>query len=205
VPLTLSVLDMALSQTRAWLDQGLSMTMAINLSVRHLTDLHLPDQIADALARHGVPGELLTCEVTEGTIMNDPTRSAVVLARIRQLGASIAIDDYGTGYSSLSYLQSLDVDELKIDRSFISELTNPHSEVIVRSTIELGHSLGLRIVAEGVEDGATEDLLASLGCDQIQGFLYTRPLPPDELDRWLAARAATARPGDAELEGAPAW
>ncbi len=158
----------------------------MNLSVRHLTDLELPRQVAACLGRHDVPAELLTLEVTESTIMNDPSRAVTVLGRLRALGVKIAVDDYGTGYSSLAYLKRLAIDELKIDKSFITGMREDDNDaLIVRSTIELGHNLGLQLVAEGVEDAQTWQLLLPLGCDLLQGYHISRPLPYDRLVEWL--------------------
>ena len=168
------------------MDGGRRLGVAVNLSVRHLTDLELPRQVEATLRRHGVPAELLTLEVTESTIMNDPSRAVLVLAGLRDLGVRIAVDDYGTGYSSLAYLKRLAIDELKIDMSFVmGMLTNDSDAVIVRSTIELGHNLGLQLVAEGVEDLATWQLLLPLGCDVLQGYYISRPLPADRFGAWL--------------------
>ncbi len=194
--LTLTVLDTALHDVRRLLDRGRRLGVAVNLSVRHLTDLELPGQVAACLERQGVPPELLTLEVTESTIMNDPARAVAVLSGLRALGVRIAVDDYGTGYSSLAYLKRLDLDELKIDKSFIMGMTDDENDaVIVRSTIELGHNLGLQLVAEGVEDPATWSRLLPLGCDIVQGYHISRPLPHETLVVWLDAwerRLATA-------------
>ena len=183
---TLDVLETAVRQARVWLDGGRRLGVAVNLSVRHLTDLDLPRQVEATLLRHGVPAELLTLEVTESTIMNDPSRAVLVLSGLRELGVRIAVDDYGTGYSSLAYLKRLAVDELKIDMSFVlGMLTSDSDAVIVRSTIELGHNLGLQLVAEGVENAETWQLLLPLGCDVLQGFHISRPLPADRFWVWL--------------------
>ncbi len=184
--LTLEVLDLALAQVRTWLVQGRTLAVAVNLSVRHLTDLTLPSAVAAALRRHEVPPVLLTLEVTEGSIMNDPSRAVTVLAMLRDLGVRIAVDDYGTGYSSLAYLKRLAIDELKIDKSFILGMRDDENDnVIVRSTIELGHNLGLQLVAEGVEDVETWQLLLPLGCDVLQGYYISRPIPARALETWL--------------------
>jgi diguanylate cyclase (GGDEF)-like protein len=199
--LTLAVLDKAIAQARAWLTDGRPIPVAVNLSARHLTDGQLPRQVQDLLLAHGLPGHLLTLEVTESAVMNDPTRAIAILTELRTLGIRLAIDDYGTGYSSLTYLRQLGADELKIDKSFIQAL-NPNGDsptgqaqhaadsdaVIVRSTIELGRSLGMTVVAEGVEDQATWDLLADLRCDLIQGYVLTPPLPSGALEDWLRHR-----------------
>ncbi len=185
-PVTLVVLETAIRQARSWLDGGRRLEVAVNLSVRHLTDLELPRQVEASLLRHGLPPELLTLEVTESTIMNDPSRAVLVLDGLRELGVRIAVDDYGTGYSSLAYLKRLAVDELKIDMSFVMGMRSDDSDaVIVRSTIELGHNLGLQLVAEGVEDAETWQLLLPLGCDVLQGYHISRPLPADRFWSWL--------------------
>ena len=199
--LTLAVLDSAVLEAGRWAAAGRPLGVAVNLSVRHLTDLQLPTQVDAVLRRHGLPARSLTLEVTESTIMNDTARAVTVLTGLRALGVRIAVDDYGTGYSSLAYLRQLDVDELKIDRSFIGNLTgSDNDEVIVRSTIELGHNLGLVVVAEGVEHAETWARLRELGCDVVQGYYVSRPLPADEFEAWLDAwdgsRATTpGRPG----------
>ena len=185
-PLTMAVLTGATAQARRWMDAGHPINVAVNLSVRHLTDLSLPAQVEQVLRAYQVPAELLTLEVTESTIMNDPTRAVTVLAMLRSLGVRIAVDDYGTGYSSLAYLKRLAIDELKIDKNFVmAMLTDEDTAVIVRSTIELGHNLGLEVVAEGVEDTATWQALLPLGCDIMQGFLISRPMPAEQTLPWL--------------------
>jgi diguanylate cyclase (GGDEF)-like protein len=184
--LTIEVLDQALCFARKLRDAGTPLGVAVNISVRCLTDLELPRQVAGLLGRWGVPPESLTLEVTETTIMVDPTRTMTVLGLLRDLGVSLSIDDFGTGYSSLSYLKRLEANELKIDKSFVFTMTsNSNDAVIVRSTIELGHNLGLRLVAEGVEDAETWNMLRVLGCDVIQGYHLSRPLPEDQLECWL--------------------
>jgi diguanylate cyclase (GGDEF)-like protein len=194
-PLTMAVLNQALADSRRWRDAGIRLDLAVNLSVRHLTNLDLPGQVADALARNGIPAHTLTLEVTESTIMADPTRAVTVLAMLRAQGISLAIDDFGTGYSSLSFLRRLDFDELKIDRSFVARMhVDEHDAVIVRSTIELGHNLGLRVVAEGVESEDIWRQLLPLGCDVVQGFHIARPMPAAELEAWLAGLPQTSVP-----------
>ncbi len=187
-PLTLEVLDQALRTSRRLRDARRPLGVAVNLSVRVLTDLDLPRQVAGLLGRWGVPPELLTLEVTETSIMVDPTRTMTVLGLLRDLGVVLSIDDFGTGYSSLAYLKRLEANELKIDRSFVLSMTsNSNDAVIVRSTIELGHNLGLKLVAEGVEDEATWSMLRALGCDVIQGYHLSRPIAAEALDDWVDA------------------
>ena len=196
-PLTQYVLDAALRQCRAWCDEGLRLTVAVNVSLRNLLDVSLPDQIAELLERWGVDPSLLELELTENSVMADPARAEAVLARLRALGLKLSIDDFGTGYSSLSYLKRLPVDEIKIDRSFVMNMaTDENDAAIVRSTIDLARNLGLQIVAEGVESEAIWRSLAALDCDLVQGYLLTKPVPADVLAAWVtdgdAARASLA-------------
>ena len=185
-PLTDYVLDAALHQCRDWRRAGHDLSVAVNVSTRRLLDLSFPDTVAAILAAREVPAELLIIEITESAIMADPTHALQVLNRLNGMGVQIAIDDFGTGYSSMEYLKSLPVQELKVDRSFVGQMTsNDRDAVIVRSTVDLGRNLGLRVVAEGVEDGATWEQLDALGCDAIQGYHISRPVPPDELITWL--------------------
>jgi diguanylate cyclase len=189
-PLTSYVLEAALRQCRAWLEAGRDLSVAVNLSTRCLLDLALPDQITGLLEDTGVAPERLLLEITESSIMTDPARALEILNRLHALGVQLAIDDFGTGYSSMSYLKSLPVQELKVDRSFVQHLRDGQSDaVIVRSTVDLGHNLGLRVVAEGVEDEATLQELANLGCDSVQGYHLAKPLPAAELAAWLGAHA----------------
>jgi diguanylate cyclase len=189
-PLTSHVLEAALRQCRAWLDAGHELSVAVNLSTRCLLDLALPEQVTGLLEDAEVaPGRLLL-EITESSIMTDPARALEILNRLHALGVQLAIDDFGTGYSSMAYLKSLPVQELKVDRSFVQHLRDSQSDaVIVRTTVDLGHNLGLRVVAEGVEDEATLRELAKVGCDSAQGYHLAKPMPAAELDAWLAAQA----------------
>jgi diguanylate cyclase (GGDEF)-like protein len=186
-PLTLHVLDRALEQCRLWRDAGLKLTVAVNLSVPNLLDTRLPDDVADLLTRWELPPDQLKLEVTENIILADPVRVMDVLAKLKQVGVTLSLDDFGTGSSSLSYLKRLPLDELKIDRSFVMAMeTSAADEVIVRSTTELAQRLGLRVVAEGVETEAAWDQLARAGCEEAQGFFVQRPVPAAELDEWIA-------------------
>jgi diguanylate cyclase (GGDEF)-like protein len=190
--LTLTVLDTALAQCRSWADQGQQLSVAVNVSPSDLVDEHFPDEVAVRLAAHRLPPTSLVLEVTESLLMEDRERAVSVLARLRDIGVGVAIDDYGTGYSSLAYLAELPVTELKLDRAFIGSMTDsPRNAAIVTSTLQLAHALGLALVAEGAEDQATVDALRTLGCDVMQGYHLSRPLPPDRLLAWLEARAAT--------------
>lgn len=200
-PLTMHVLDLALRQCRSWLDRDMRIEVAVNLSVRTLADASFPAAVAQALAESGVPAALLTFEITESSEMADPVTALPVLHALHALGVKLAIDDFGTGYSSLAYLSKLPVDEVKIDKAFIQNIgTEINDSSITKAIIDLAHGLGLSVVAEGVEDELTRDLLARMDCDTIQGYLLSRPLPGPRLDRWLAVRTA-ARPGDRDESG----
>ncbi|MGF0311477.1 putative bifunctional diguanylate cyclase/phosphodiesterase [Rhodococcus sp. IEGM1428] len=180
--ITALVLDEALAQCSALRRGGINLSVSVNLSVRNLLDETLTEQVSAALAKYAVPAHTLEFEVTETTAMTDPVRSVNALASLRSLGVTIAIDDYGTGYSSLAYLQSLPVQTLKIDRSFVSKMNTDDTDAsIVRSTIDLARSLGVRVMAEGVEDAGTLDALRLLGCDGAQGYFLGRPMPAEFL------------------------
>ena len=192
--LTRQVLELALAQLAEWTEAGLELTMAVNLSVPDLLDARLPEDVAGLLARSGVEPRHLTLEITEDVMMTDPQRCAEVLRRLAGLGVRLSLDDFGTGYSSLTHLKSLAVDELKIDRSFVSPmLASGRDAAIVRSMIELAHALGLSVVAEGVEDGETSERLAAFGCDATQGYFLSRPAPAEALTPWLLATERGAR------------
>jgi EAL domain-containing protein (putative c-di-GMP-specific phosphodiesterase class I) len=197
VPLTHFVLNEALRQCRTWQLEGLNLCVGVNLSARNLLDVNLPDTVGGLLAKWEVAPSLLELEITESTILADPIRAMHVLSRLGDMGVRLAIDDFGTGYSSLAYLKRLPVDELKIDKSFVQGMERDDNDaVIVRSTIDLGRNLGLRVVAEGVETDEAWRRLASLGCDVAQGYYLSRPVPAAELASWLRAnrgrRALTA-------------
>jgi EAL domain-containing protein (putative c-di-GMP-specific phosphodiesterase class I) len=163
--------------------------VAVNLSMRNLLDPSLPDQVADALDTWQLCGDRLTFEITESAIISDPVATKDVIQRLKALGVGISIDDFGTGYTSLAYLARLPITQLKIDRSFVLAMnSNADDAAIVRSIITLGRDLALEVVAEGVETAAAHDQLALLGCDTIQGYLLSPPLPPAELRAWLDRR-----------------
>ncbi|HET9257990.1 MAG TPA: EAL domain-containing protein, partial [Pseudonocardiaceae bacterium] len=192
-PLTDYVLNRSLAQCRSWLDRGMKLAVAVNVSMRNLDDAEFPSRVSDALRRHRVPAALLGLELTESAVMSDPERALPVLRGLHGLGVRIAVDDFGTGYSSLAYLRRLPVDEVKIDRSFVQGLASDLGDLaVVRAIVELGHSLGLTVVAEGVEQDAARDQLVEMGCDVAQGYLISRPLGPDRFDAWLAARTIRA-------------
>jgi diguanylate cyclase (GGDEF)-like protein/PAS domain S-box-containing protein len=193
-PLTQWVLGAAIHQCRAWQDSGLHIAVAVNLSMRNLHDPELVEQVAHLLRANGVLPAALKVEVTESALMTDPARALDSLERLRAIGVKVAIDDFGTGHASLSYLKQMPVEEIKLDRLFVRDMrTNKNDYTIVRSTIELAHDLGLRVIAEGVEDQATLDLLADLGCDLAQGYHMSRPVPDGELRLWLAEAAQQPR------------
>ena len=204
-PLTLTVLDMALAQGRAFADAGRQLSIAVNVSPSNLVDEHFPDEVAALLTRHRLPAGALVLEVTEGLLMEDRERAVSVLTRLRDAGVGIAIDDYGTGYSSLAYLAELPVTELKLDRAFIATMTDsPRNAAIITSTLQLAHALGLVLVAEGAEDQPTAEALAALGCDLMQGYHLSRPLPPDQLLAWLHRRTSTLPTPRTRQQPAPA-
>ncbi len=192
-PLTLYVLDEALSQCRAWQRAGMTLSVAVNLSVRNLLDSEFPDQVKRLLKKRRVDPSLLELEITESTMLSDPVRTKRVLDKLSAMGVALSIDDFGTGYSSLAYLSQLPVNEIKIDRSFVMNMADSDNDaVIVRSTIDLARNLGLHVVAEGVETEEAWDQLSKLGCTLAQGYYLSRPVPAAELTDWLMQRA-TAR------------
>jgi diguanylate cyclase (GGDEF)-like protein/PAS domain S-box-containing protein len=194
-PLSQWVLNEAIRQCRVWDRDGIHLRVAVNLSMRDLQDTQLPQRIAGLLTAWGLDPASLEVEVTETAIAADIERTRQSLADLHQMGVRIAIDDFGTGYSSLAHLRQLPVDTVKIDKSFVHGLTkNDNDTAIVRATIELGHDLGLQVVAEGVEDQATWDALATLGCDLVQGYLISRPLPAVALQEWLSAAGGQLSP-----------
>ncbi len=189
--LTLCVLDRALAQQRAWREQGEVVPMAVNLSPANLLDTRLPEEVDALIKLHATAPTELELEITEETLMQDPARALDVIARISELGVSFSLDDFGTGYSSLAQLKQLPVRALKIDRSFIANMTASEEDAnIVRSTIQLGHSLKLRVVAEGIETPEHLEELADFGCDIAQGFHLSRPIPPDQIVAWIHANEA---------------
>jgi diguanylate cyclase (GGDEF)-like protein len=189
------VLELSLTACRSWWELGHLVPVSVNLSAASVHDQTLPRKVARALARHGLPARALVIELTEDSLMTDPDRAGGVLRQLRILGVCVAIDDYGTGYSSLAYLRHLPVDELKLDRTFTRGLTDdPAATAIVRHTVELAHALGLRLVAEGIEDQTTLELITLLGGDIAQGYHVARPMPIDRLLTWLRCSTAPTAP-----------
>jgi diguanylate cyclase (GGDEF)-like protein len=187
--LTSTVVEMSLAQCRRWADAGVQLTVSVNVSPSNLVDVSFPDEVAALLRRFGLPASALVLEVTESILMEDRERAVRVLSRLRDAGVGVSIDDYGTGYSSLAYLAALPVTELKLDRVFVAAMTgSSRAASIVTSTLQLAHALDLVLVAEGAEDQATVDALTTLGCDVVQGYHLSRPLPPEQLLDWLRDR-----------------
>ncbi|MET8230426.1 bifunctional diguanylate cyclase/phosphodiesterase [Micromonospora sp. NPDC005298] len=185
--LTRRVVDDVVEQLAKWSAAGIGLRAALNVSVRDLHTGEIADQIADRLARYGVPAERLQLEITEGALMADPRRVLATISRLHRIGVAIALDDFGTGYSSLQHLRRLPLSEVKVDRSFVLGMADDADDAaIVRSMIELAGALGLRVVAEGVEDERTWRMLHAAGCDAAQGWFYARPMPAEELVTWLA-------------------
>jgi EAL domain-containing protein (putative c-di-GMP-specific phosphodiesterase class I) len=193
-PLTWWVLKEAVKQCRIWEEDNLGLSVAINLSARSLRDPQLLERIAALLGDHAVSPRRLQLEVTESAVMTDPARAVAILGQLVAFGVGVSIDDFGTGYSSLTYLRELPVGEIKIDKSFVIGIGSledsaraASSRAIVRSTSDLGHSLGLLVVAEGVEDEAALEILRSYGCDLAQGYHIARPMPAGAFTQWLAS------------------
>jgi diguanylate cyclase len=187
------VIDAAARQAALWRAAGQPLRVSLNISAQDLLNPELVGMLLAATERHRVPPKLLCLEITESSVMGDAQHAIEMLKRVDAIGVACSIDDFGTGYSSLSYVKQLKVDELKIDRSFIRTLVaDPKDRAIVLSTIDLAHNLGLGVVAEGVEDQASADLLRELGCDEMQGWLIAKPLEPAAFETWLATRAARA-------------
>ena len=191
--LTRHVLDVALAQARRWLDEGLELSVSVNLSARDLRDDAIVDDVRASLARHDVPAHLLEAEVTETALLAHPDAAGAVIDELRELGVRIALDDFGTGYSSLTYLKRLSPDRLKIDRSFVDAMIHQTTDAqIVRSVIDLAHSLHIGVTAEGVESSQHWQLLDELHCDLVQGFHLARPLPAEAATEWLRSRKLTS-------------
>jgi diguanylate cyclase (GGDEF)-like protein len=195
-PLTRWVLGHALTQCQAWVRQHQDFTVAVNLSARDLQDPQLVDHVVWLLESKGLASERLAVELTESAVMADPAHAAKAFGELKRRGVTVSIDDFGTGYSSLAYLQTMPVSELKIDKSFVERLASNGRQdaAIVRSTNELGHNLGLKVVAEGVEDERTLEMLSGFGCDAAQGYFIARPMPAADLVGWLRASAWNGRP-----------
>ncbi len=196
-PFTYLVLDKALEQCSKWQQAGYNIPVSVNLSVKNLHDLDFPNDVQLLLHKWSVKPDMLILEITESSIIVDQTRVTKVIGELKRMGLQLSIDDFGTGYSSISYLRKFPAGEIKIDKSFISNmLMNEDNAVIVKSTIEMVHSIGRKVVAEGVEDEKTLQLLKSLNCDILQGFHLCRPLPNNELLDWLDTTSWTVKKQD---------
>lgn len=192
--LTWWVLERAIGECGDWQKTHPGLGVAVNLSMHNLQESGLPQRLGELLERHGLTADLLTLEITESAMMSEPEHTLAILGELDNMGVALSVDDFGTGFSSLAYLKQLPVDELKIDRSFVSDMADDDNDaVIVRSTIDLAHNLGLRVVAEGVEQSATQDLLEILRCDRAQGYWYSKPLPAPLLLDWLTNQIQSPR------------
>jgi diguanylate cyclase (GGDEF)-like protein len=184
------VLDKAIAQGADWFNRGRALNLAVNISADDVSDVRLDSRVAALISRHQLPPSLLTLEVTESGFIDDPARVLRILDALAALGVLLSIDDFGTGYSSLSHLARMPVHEVKIDRSFINGLdSNAEFSTIVRSAIEMGHNLGLKVVAEGIETESAARQLRDFGCDIVQGYLYGKPMPLEEFEEWIQNKA----------------
>lgn len=188
VMLTRHVIKEAVRQCKALEERGFIIQLSVNLSARDLQDEYLPYHLMQILNEHALPAERLTLEVTENSVMEDLRHAVSILECIRDIGIRIAMDDFGTGHSSLAQLRNIPMNELKIDKSFVLNLTrDEHNDSIVRTTVQLAHSMKLAVVAEGVEDESTLRHLAEIGCEQAQGYFIGKPMPEERFVAWLAA------------------
>jgi diguanylate cyclase (GGDEF)-like protein len=203
--LTRRMLYLALKQIRVWRDAGFDLHVAVNTTVADLQDTQFPAEVAATLEAHGLPPEALVLEVTENMVLADPVRVGDVLAQLGELGLGLSLDDFGTGFSSLTHLKSLPVGEVKIDRSFVGRMcTDPVDAAIVQATIQLAHSIGIRVVAEGIEDQVTWSSLVANECELVQGYALSRPLPAPDLETLLRAQPALPESGPEQLAEAGA-
>jgi len=187
-PLTEMVINAALDQCRTWIREGIPLSVSVNLSARSLHDPTFADYIDKRLLEYGIAPRLLEMEITESAIMADPDRAMEILSSLSIMGVRLSIDDFGVGHSSLTYLKKLPVHEIKIDKSFVLNMAeDPDDVMIVRSIIDLGHNQSLKVVAEGVQSQQTLDQLRELGCDAVQGYFISRPIPANELTQWVNA------------------
>jgi EAL domain-containing protein (putative c-di-GMP-specific phosphodiesterase class I) len=201
--LTLWVLGCAFRQLEAWRQQQLVLDVSINISPVDLADAGFADSVERLLHATGADPTRVVLEVTESGAMKDLANTLRIMERLRVLGIRFSIDDFGTGHSSLAHLRRLPVDEIKIDRSFVQELeAGDADDVIVRSTINLGHAMQIKLVAEGVELSASWDMLANMGCDLIQGYYVSKPLPATQFAAWVHARSAKTQTPHQEVHGA---
>jgi EAL domain-containing protein (putative c-di-GMP-specific phosphodiesterase class I) len=202
--ITSVVLHKALSQIKVWQAQGRSIPVSVNVASRSLMNVGFPAEVAALLDEYGVEPQLLCLELTETTVMQDPARCGRTLQALHGLGVRLSMDDYGTGYASIAHLKNLPLDELKVDRSFVSRMMHDAQyRVLTESIVDLGHNLGLTVVAEGVEDADASYALSAFGCDLAQGYLYCRPVAPDEIPNWQAPGASAAVHAAIPVQRAP--
>jgi diguanylate cyclase (GGDEF)-like protein len=200
--LTLWVLEHAIAQLAAWQAARMNIRLSVNISALDLLQKNFVGDVERLLARHGVSARHLCLELTESSLMQEAQQSLAALASLQALGLRLSVDDFGTGYSSLSQLRKMPVDEIKIDKSFVLNLAeSAEDQVIVRSTIELGHNMGLQVVAEGVENERSREILRSLGCDMVQGYLLSKPIPADEFAAWADRHFGDRQRGRANAVG----
>ena len=194
-PITLRILDIALERVASWLKRGIELPISVNLSAVSLHNEHLPDEVAAMLEKWQVPAQYLTLELTESAIISDAKLANAIARRLNDMGVRISIDDFGSGFTSFAYVRAMPVSEVKIDKSFVQTMSScAEDKVIVRLIVELGHTLGLDIVAEGIENAETLGLLTEIGCGYGQGFHISRALDPAALEAWLAARSPWEQP-----------
>lgn len=206
IPLSKLVLATAVQQAAAWRAAGRPIQIAVNLSPRWLQHADVPEIVAGMLADHDVPPDLLRLEITESVVLAQPQHALVLLNRLRDMGIGLSLDDFGTGYSSMTHLRNLPVDELKVDRSFVDAMTtNPQDAVIVRAAIELGHNLGMDVVAEGIENADTLAEIVAAGCSLAQGYYFAKPLPPADLIAWAVERFPGFGAGDPGSRRPHSW
>jgi EAL domain-containing protein (putative c-di-GMP-specific phosphodiesterase class I) len=188
-PLSKWVVKNAIEQLATWITKGIELPISINLSVWNLQDPDFFDYVDNVLKETAVPAAMITFEITESAVMSDPESAIKTLQQLSNIGANLSIDDYGTGFSSLQYLKIMPINEIKIDKSFVTDMVDYDNDaVIVRSIIDLSHNLGMTVVAEGVETQDVFDILEILSCDVIQGYHISRPIPSQKLEQWLSMR-----------------
>ena len=207
IPMSKVVLDSAVAQVARWAREGLALQVAVNMSPRWLQHADVPDIVARTLEEHGVAPSQLRLEITESVVLVDPEGALATLNRLRDMGIGLSLDDFGTGYSSMTHLRHLPVDQLKVDKAFVQAMTtSPQDAVIVRAAVELGHNLGLDVIAEGIEDADTLAEVVASGCSRAQGYYFARPMPASELTTWAKERfpaqrmSAGASPGASQGE-----
>jgi EAL domain-containing protein (putative c-di-GMP-specific phosphodiesterase class I) len=192
--MTRLLLNTACRQATEFAQQGVRVCISVNLTASDLRNADLPDLVEQALATWRLPAELLTLELTEGSMVEQEDRSMNTLHRLKSIGTKIAVDDFGTGYSSMTYLKTMPLSELKVDQTFVNKITSvTQDRLIVRSMIDLAHALNLEVVAEGAEDRETVLLLRDYGCDKIQGYFYSKPLPAPRFIEWCQQRELALR------------